>query len=127
MKSRPLYHCLQCKAPFKFKGHSYDHKYCDNKCQAQHSRAQRLEEWKNGKAWNTRNIPGWIKDQNGFLAQRDGYKCSECGIKGTYNSKPLVLECDHIDGVPTNHKPSNLRLLCPNCHSQTETFKGRNK
>jgi 5-methylcytosine-specific restriction endonuclease McrA len=39
----------------------------------------------------------------------------------------LVLECDHIDGVPTNHNPSNLRLICPNCHSQTNTFKGRNK
>jgi 5-methylcytosine-specific restriction endonuclease McrA len=121
-----LYHCLQCKTPIKFKGHSYQHKYCDNKCQASHTRAQRLKEWKQGKAWKGRMVPFWIKDENGFLAQRDGYKCSVCGIK-EHNGKKIVLECDHIDGVPTNHNPKNLRLICPNCHSQTTTFKGRNK
>ena len=124
---QPLYHCLNSNATILFKGHSYDHKYCNNKCQGTYTRTKRLREWKEGKAWNGRLIPAWIKDEEGFLAQRDGYKCSECGIKGTYNSKPLVLECDHIDGVPTNQSPKNLRLICPNCHSQTNTFKGRNK
>jgi len=54
-----------------------------------------------------------------------GYKCSECGID-SWNEKPIVLELDHIDGDNRNNLPVNLRLLCPNCHSQTPTFRGRN-
>jgi Zn finger protein HypA/HybF involved in hydrogenase expression len=53
-------------------------------------------------------------------------KCSECGIM-EWNGKEIILQLDHIDGNPKNHLLSNLRLLCPNCHSQTETFCGRNK
>jgi len=54
------------------------------------------------------------------------YECSECGIK-EWNQKPISLQLDHIDGNNHNHKLKNLRLLCPNCHSQTETFCGKNK
>lgn len=54
------------------------------------------------------------------------YKCAECGIE-SWNGKSLTLQLDHIDGNPHNHLLSNLRLLCPNCHSQTDTFCGRNK
>ncbi len=53
-------------------------------------------------------------------------KCAICGIPPTWNDKPLVLQLDHIDGVKTNHRLSNLQLLCPNCHTQTKTFAGRN-
>ena len=52
-------------------------------------------------------------------------KCDECGIKD-WNGKPLSIELDHIDGDRTNHKEDNLRMLCPNCHSQTETYKSKN-
>jgi 5-methylcytosine-specific restriction endonuclease McrA len=41
--------------------------------------------------------------------------------------KPLRCQVDHADGDSTNNKLENLRLLCPNCHSQTDTFAGRNK
>lgn len=53
--------------------------------------------------------------------------CAECGLSDEWNDKPLVLQLDHIDGDPTNDLKENLRWLCPNCHSQTETFCGRNK
>lgn len=52
--------------------------------------------------------------------------CEECGLGTTWNGKPLVLTLDHVDGDSTNHRLENLRMLCPNCHSQTETFCGRN-
>jgi hypothetical protein len=52
--------------------------------------------------------------------------CSECGIT-EWNKKPLVLHLDHIDGNRHNHKLDNVRLLCPNCHSQTDTYCGKNK
>lgn len=54
------------------------------------------------------------------------YKCESCGLC-EWQGKPLTLELDHIDGDNTNHRLSNLRLMCPNCHSQTETYKSKNK
>lgn len=52
------------------------------------------------------------------------WKCSCCDIKN-WQGKDITLELDHIDGCAYNCKIENLRLLCPNCHSQTDTFRGR--
>jgi hypothetical protein len=52
--------------------------------------------------------------------------CSSCGIGPSWNEKKLVLEIDHINGDRLNNKKENLRFLCPNCHSQTETFGAKN-
>lgn len=49
-------------------------------------------------------------------------ECSECGIGGVWNGKPIVLQLDHIDGNSNNNLLDNLRILCPNCHSQTHTY-----
>lgn len=49
-------------------------------------------------------------------------KCECCGIS-TWNDKPIILELHHIDGNSHNHLLSNLQLLCPNCHSQTDNFR----
>lgn len=53
------------------------------------------------------------------------YKCSECEII-QWNNKKITFELDHIDGDSANCKLINLRYLCPNCHSQTSTYKGKN-
>lgn len=59
------------------------------------------------------------------------YKCStyDCLLATTiaWNNKPLTLDLDHINGDNTDNRLANLRFLCPNCHSQTETYKGLNK
>ena len=52
------------------------------------------------------------------------YKCVECGIN-EYNGKPISLELNHIDGKNSNNLLSNLELLCPNCHSQTPTYRSK--
>lgn len=54
------------------------------------------------------------------------YVCSCCGNDGTWMGNPLTLQLDHINGVNNDHRKENLRFLCPNCHSQTTTFGGRN-
>ncbi len=52
------------------------------------------------------------------------YKCSCCGIN-EYMGKRIGLELDHIDGDNSNHSLNNLRALCPNCHSQTDTYRSK--
>lgn len=58
----------------------------------------------------------------GYLQNR----CYICNLMAEWNGKPLSLQLDHINGIYNDHRIENLRLLCPNCHSQTETFAGKN-
>lgn len=53
-------------------------------------------------------------------------KCEECGVD-EWNGKEIKCELDHIDGDSRNHKLENLRILCPNCHSQTPTFRSKKR
>jgi hypothetical protein len=61
--------------------------------------------------------------REGFLRN----ECDECSGSPFWRGKPLVLRLDHVNGDRTDNRLQNLRLLCPNCDSQTETFAGRNK
>lgn len=53
-------------------------------------------------------------------------KCEVCGLS-EWNGKKIPLEIDHINGINTDNRINNLRILCPNCHAQTDTYRGRNK
>lgn len=53
------------------------------------------------------------------------HKCNNCGLL-TWLDKPIPLELEHKDGNSSNHKLNNLELLCPNCHSFTSTYRGKN-
>lgn len=57
----------------------------------------------------------------------DATKCSLCSQPVTWNNRPLTLQLDHINGNRKDNRLENLRFVCPNCHSQTDTFSGRNK
>lgn len=107
-----LFHCKQCSVAFKFKQASKN-LFCSLQCFADYQ-------------WYTVSVPKIVAGQGGnvkrYLVETYGNVCSECGQLPTWNSKPLVLQLDHIDGDSDNNHLSNLRLLCPNCHTQTETF-----
>jgi hypothetical protein len=53
--------------------------------------------------------------------------CAICNIGREWNGQKLVLHIDHINGINNDNRLENLRFLCPNCHSQTETYGARNK
>jgi len=111
--------CLNCENVIPFKGY-VESKYCNNKCQRDYQfKTETLVRFECGE----------IKDRHTLrrvLSKTKGYKCVSCNIE-TWNNKPITLQVNHIDGDCTNNIPNNLELICPNCHSQTETWGARNK
>jgi len=115
--------CMHCGVSFKYSPSQQTGKYCSLKCS---SDARAVS---NKKTNRELYIQGKLKHRPAirkFLVEDFGYECVICKLS-SWNEQPITLQVDHIDGNPDNNYPSNLRLLCPNCHSQTETYKGGNK
>ena len=112
--SYQTYKCLHCNKENKC-GRTKFNKFCDNVCQGKYK-------------WEHETVPrieagqGGIRALKKYLLDIKGETCIECSQSATWNNKPLVLQLDHIDGDSDNNYPINIRLLCPNCHSQTENF-----
>jgi protein-arginine kinase activator protein McsA len=99
--------------------------FCCIECSNEYKREQKYKDYlDNPEPYMGRLYMSWIKPH--IFKEQEG-KCAICGIASTWNNKPLVLTLDHIDGKAKNNLRSNIRLICPNCDSQLETYKSKNK
>ena len=75
-------------------------------------------------AWNSGVYTSAVAKKHLLITKE--YQCNICKLS-TWNDKAIPLEIDHINGNSSDNSEQNLRLLCPNCHAQTSTYKARNK
>lgn len=73
-------------------------------------------------SFNTGHLKKRLLDENIFENI-----CGECGQLPVWNNKKLNMQLDHENGIGNDNRKENLRFLCPNCHTQTPTYAGRNK
>lgn len=104
-------------------------KYCSHKCQKTAEKENFIQKWLKGEikghSGKTNVLSSFIRN---YMLELNKNSCSVCGWNKLHpiDNKPLV-EIDHIDGNSENSSFTNLRVLCPNCHSETPTFRRRNK
>ena len=108
--------CLNCQKELS----SHLKKFCSHQCQQDFYYKVSIQEWKKG------NVHFGYRRLKRYLIDTYGYKCSVCGIS-EWNGESLILEIEHKDGNSDNDNEENVCLICPNCHSQTDTYKAKNK
>lgn len=119
-QKRKIFKCLYCKKEF-FEKFSSANKFCNSKCCGLYRKElNTTEKVLLGKSNNNKKI-------REYLLKTRGQNCEVCLCPSAHNGKPLVLQVHHKDGNSDNNKLKNIQLLCPNCHSQTDTFCTRNK
>jgi len=108
--------CLNCNATIKYFQSNRRGKYCSNQCQQDYSTKKKILE----------NTASW-KTVRSYLIKNFGARCMECGWdKVNPVTQKCPIEIDHIDGNSNNNALQNCRLLCPNCHALTPTYKALN-
>lgn len=113
--------CLCCgkETVYKF--------YCSLQCKKQFEDEQKIIKWKqtgNTSCGVSTTLRNCIRD---YILKKQNNLCAICGMPNQWNNKVLKFILDHIDGDASNNFESNLRLICPNCDSQLDTYKSKNK
>lgn len=112
--------CRYCGNPLDY----YSKKFCNITCQGQHYHDLSYKAYLLDSTIVTYDtIRKFKKD---FLKEQN-CKCDICQISNLWNNKPITFVLDHIDGNAGNNNRINLRLICPNCDSQLDTYKSKNK
>ena len=122
-KTNTYSHCLNCGKEIP-----YGHKYCNNVCKNEYEYKQYILRWKKGEENGLKGVDDISNNIVRYLRDKYNNQCQLCGWhqENKYTHK-IPLQVHHIDGDCTNNKEDNLQLLCPNCHSLTETFGALNK
>ena len=116
-----FYECINCKKESKATYQKVN-KFCSVACSTEYKSNEHKRKFFSGLLEKRIDRPTARK----YLAEARGYKCEVCGVSD-WQDKPITLHVDHLNGDPSNDRPDNLRLICPNCHSQTEFLGGANK
>jgi hypothetical protein len=117
--SRIARYCLNCGKELDYSAK----KYCSNDCQAQYEYTSYIERWKNGEESGVIGKYATSKYIRKYLFNKYSDKCQKCGWGEINPSTGLIpLQIHHKDGNCVNNSEDNLELLCPNCHSLTETY-----
>lgn len=113
--------CLNCGKELKKKKNS---KYCNNKCQQEYQYHEYIKQWKSGYIDGLKGKYQLSNNLRRYIIEKYNNQCCKCGwnSKNIYTNK-IPLEVHHKDGNYLNNTESNLELLCPNCHSLTNTYK----
>lgn len=100
-------------------------KFCNTSCQRSLERKLAIQSWlSTGDAIVSSNPNHYVRV---YIIQEQQYKCAICSGPNVWNNIELRFILDHIDGNSENNHRDNLRLVCPNCDSQLDTYKSKNK
>ena len=102
-------------------------KYCNSQCKADYEYKQYIKRWQQGEETGTKGAQEVSGHVRRYLFEKYNCSCQECGWnKINEFTQKVPLQIHHLNGDCKDNRESNLKLLCPNCHSLTENFGSRN-